>query len=169
MTLVASTLSFTIFALPCREERTGYLNCQDPSSWGPFGSQELFAPWVLATVVEPFVRRASGSRTSAGITHLRVPKPQMPRFLILYIWQFAFLASFQMKPLLPIWEPQARNYFLSDQPDLSSTNLTWPMGKQHGIKLLKTFQFTPSQFYCTNSWPLHIRRQWMYTFYGTVR
>lgn len=96
-------------------------------------------------------------------------KPQMPRFLFLYIWQFAFLASFQMKPLLPLWEPQARNHFLSDQPDLSSTNLTWPMGKQHGIKLLKTFQFTPSQFYCTNSWPLHIRRQWMYTFYGTAR
>lgn len=154
MTLVVTKKPSTI-SLHHHAERKGLA---DPNSQGPiqsraFESQELFALWVavFTVVVEPvsglYFLLSEEQWFSNFSMHLNSPKgsnPQMSRFLSLYIGQFAFLASSQMKPQLLLWEP--RNHFLSDQPDLSSITLNWPMGRQCGIRLLTTFQFTLPSF-----------------------
>lgn len=123
-----------------------------PSSRGPWNLKNCLScclhsggRWPRQWVLVSFVWRTMVLK----LQHLNSPKgskPQMPRFLILYIWQFAFPAGSQMKPLLLLWEPKGRNHLLSDQPDVSSTNLNWPVGRQHGIRLLTTFQFTLPSF-----------------------
>lgn len=146
-----------IIVSPCREVpgRRDWLapTVKGPSSRVP-SILRTVSLWVPVLATEPMVSsffclKNSGSQT----LHMH---PNLPTGLlshrwpasILSSWQSAFLASSQM---LQLWEPQARNHLLSDPPALSSTKLNWPMGWPVGIRLLTTFQFSPSQFYYTNN------------------
>lgn len=112
-----------------------------PPSRVPSNLKNFFALWVPVLVVEPrvssfFCLKNSGSQTFTmhpnppkGLLNHRCPVSDSLHLAI------CISSKLPGEAIALLWELQARNHLLSNQPDLLNTKLNWPW--QLGIRLLQ--------------------------------